>query len=170
MRAHWKYLLYVIRHKWFVFIACRYAGVSLWQSIIHDWTKFLPSEWGPYVHSFYNPDGTKKDWKARGPLNKQEFDLAWNYHQKRNKHHWQYWLLTNDSDEPKVKALPMPDKYMREMVADWMGAGRTITGRWDYIDWYAKNRDRMILHKYTIDDVERIMNFSALALPQQRRQ
>jgi hypothetical protein len=38
-----------------------------------------------------------------------------------------------------LKALPMPEKFVREMVADWMGAGRAITGRWDVNDWYRPN-------------------------------
>lgn len=146
MKAHWSYLKYVIRHKWFVFIACRRLGVSLWRSIIHDWSKFLPCEWGPYVRSFYNRDGTKRDWKARDPWEKMEFDAAWNHHQKANKHHWQYWLLTNDSDEPKVKPLLMPEKYIREMVADWWGAGRAITGTWGACSWYSKNSEKIILN------------------------
>ena len=29
------------------------SHVPLWQAIIHDWTKFLPCEWFPYVQRFY---------------------------------------------------------------------------------------------------------------------
>lgn len=157
MRAHWKYFLYVIRHKWFVFQACQKTGAPLWRAIIHDWSKFLPCEWGPYVRSFYNKDGSKRDWKSRDPLEKMEFDLAWNHHQKTNLHHWQAWLLTNDSDEPKVKPLLMPEKYIREMVADWMGAGRAITGKWDYQNWYATNKEKMVLHDQVRIRVEAIL-------------
>src|SRR5690348_11402587 len=128
MNKHWQYLRYVIRHKWFVFVACMRCGVPVWRAIIHDWSKFLPCEWYAYVNVFYGDhpswnhissgqkwagypyELTKEYWAER-------FNLAWNHHQKCNKHHWQYWLLTNDSDSPKHQPLQMSDNYMREMVA-----------------------------------------------------
>lgn len=146
MRAHWSYLKYVLRHKWFVFLAGWTCHVSLWRLIIHDWTKFLPCEWSPYVRSFYNADGTKREWKTRTAEDKAAFDAAWNHHQKVNQHHWQYWLLTNDSDEPKTKALAIDEKYVREMVADWVGAGRAINGKIAVQSWYLANKEKMILH------------------------
>lgn len=45
MKAHWNYFKYVIRHKWFVFIAGLQTGAPLWRLIIHDWTKFLLQMW-----------------------------------------------------------------------------------------------------------------------------
>lgn len=158
MKAHWSYFKYVMRHKWFVFRACSVTGAPLWRAIIHDWSKFLPCEWTPYVRSFYNPDGTKRDWKTLTPEDKVAFNAAWNHHQKANKHHWQYWLLTNDSDDPKHKALPMPEKYVREMIADWMGAGRAITGRWEAREWYDKNKDKILLEPVTRECVELIFD------------
>ena len=43
----------------------------------------------------------------------------------------------------------MPRRYALEMVADWMGAGRAITGRWECAEWYAKNREKIVLHENT---------------------
>jgi len=43
---------------------------------------------------------------------------------------------------------PMPDVYRREMLADWRGAGLAL-GFPDTAAWYAKNRDKMILHDET---------------------
>src|SRR6266536_5236416 len=103
MKGHWAYLKYVLRHKWFVFIAGRWVGAPLWRLIIHDWSKFLPCEWEPYVQSFYCRDGSKRDWKTRDVWTKMEFDLAWNHHQKVNKHHWQFWTLVTDSDDPRLR-------------------------------------------------------------------
>lgn len=160
MRAHLAYLKYVIKHKWFVFLACQYCGVSLWRSVIHDWTKFLPCEWFPYVKSFYNPNGSKRDWMTRTSRDKLEFNRAWNHHQKSNKHHWQYWLLTNDSDESKVNPLPIPEKYVREMIADWWGAGRAITGKWGAVEWYRNNREKIILNEHSRNFGEHILGIS----------
>ena len=49
-----------MRHKWYVFLACMRFKVNLWQAISHDWTKFTPSEWFPYVHTFYKKDGSNQ--------------------------------------------------------------------------------------------------------------
>lgn len=166
LRPHLSYLKYVLRHKWFVFIASWHCEVSLWRAIIHDWSKFLPCEWTPYVRSFYNANGTKREWKTRTDADKEAFNRAWNHHQKANKHHWQYWLLTNDSDDPKHVALPMPEKYAREMVADWFGAGRAITGAWGAIDWYAKNKGKIILHEQTRNQVEALLDEFLNTMPQ----
>ena len=149
MKRHIAYLKYIIRHKWFVFVAGLKLRVPLWQLIIHDWTKFLPSEWSEYAFTFYNKDGSGRYIETPG------FIEAWNHHQKRNKHHWQYWVLTTDSGE--TESIPMPMKYIREMVADWCGAGRAITGKWDVISWYNKNRKNIMLHEYTREHVESIL-------------
>lgn len=53
MGKHFKYISYIIRHKWFVLYAGILTGASLWRLAKHDWTKFLPSEWTPYTRKFY---------------------------------------------------------------------------------------------------------------------
>lgn len=137
MKRHWQYFKYVVRHKWFVFVAARKIGCPLWLAVTHDMSKFRPSEWFPYARTFYAKDGSKQY------VESDEFAIAWNHHQKRNKHHYQYWYITWDrvTSEP----LTMPRKYVLEMVADWMGAGRAITGRWETKEWYLKNRDKIKL-------------------------
>lgn len=142
MKRHLKYLSYVIRHKWFVFLACLKLDVPIWRAIIHDWHKFLPCEWFAYAYTFYEKDGSKKKYEEN-----QSFEMAWNHHQKLGKHHWQYWLLTWDRGE--TKAIDMPSTYIREMIADWWGAGRAITGNWDANTWYDKNKEKMNLSPVT---------------------
>lgn len=140
------YIKYVIRHKWFVFLAGLEWRVSLWQLLIHDWHKFLPSEFGPYVNTFYKKDGSKQY------VESPEFTYAWRLHQIRGKHHWQHWLIT--WDRGVTEAIEMPDKYVREMIADWFGAGKAITGEWGAREWYEKNKDKIILHPKTRSSVE----------------
>ena len=132
-----KYLRQLIRHKWFVFLAARRLGIT-WLGVIHDLSKFKPSEFVPYARFFYG--GNDKCWWI-----KDDFDTAWNHHQKRNRHHWQYWMLTNDSDEPQTVCLFMPDKYRKEMIADWCGAGRAY-GNPDTLGWYKEHREKIHLH------------------------
>lgn len=140
---HLRYLSYVVRHKWFVLVAGIRTGAPLWRLLIHDWSKFLPVEWTPYVLSFYGP------WKYadRPPEVVAAFDRAWLHHQHTNPHHWQHWVLREDSGATKL--LPIPDDLLREMLADWAGAGRAITGRWDVAGWYEKNKDRILMDRDT---------------------
>jgi hypothetical protein len=51
----------------------------------------------------------------------------------------------------------MPRACILEMVADWMGAGRAITGNWEVQDWYSKNKYNIELHPSTRGAVERIL-------------
>lgn len=140
MNKHLKYLNYLIRHKYFVFVAGLQLKVSLWRLIIHDWSKFLPCEWIPYVANFY---GDRVDKEKYGI----SFDYSWLHHIHWNKHHFQHWTLIEDSGA--IKPLRMPEKYVREMASDWLGAGRAITGKWEAWDYYQKNKDNTLLHPET---------------------
>lgn len=145
MKPHIQYLWYVLRHKWFVLVAGLKTDAPLWRLLIHDYSKFSRAEWSAYVHQFY-----AKDRKRVGA-----FERAWLHHQNKNPHHWQYWV--NLRYDGKHKPVVMPTKFAREMVADWMGAGRAITGHWDIDEWYAKNKGQMIIHPVTVVFIEAIM-------------
>lgn len=141
---HWRYLRAVIRHKRFVYEEGRKLGLGRWQLLIHDWSKFLPSEWVPYAEQFYGNPGHK-------PEESPAFRVAWLRHQKRNPHHWQYWLIMDDSG--RVGPLPMPDKYLLEMVADWRGANRAY-GDQTMLAWYKGSFHARQLHpdtRYTVE-------------------
>ena len=111
---HFKYLSYIVRYKWFVLIAGINIKVPLGQLLMHDISKFRPSEWFAYVDAFYGQYGYAISNKIeantevvfgheidenRVVMNK--FDLAWLMHQHRNPHHWQYWVLREDSGKIK---------------------------------------------------------------------
>lgn len=157
---HWNYLKSVMRHKWFVFLACFRFNVPIWIAILHDWDKFLPDEWLPYARYFYGRKNAARRDKETGTYTRIEgedlfFDFAWLLHQKRNKHHWQWWILPKD--DGSVQVFEMSDLYRREMLADWVGAGRAYNPDWTLLspsEWYEKNKDLMILHPNTRKQVE----------------
>lgn len=174
MIKHWKNLKYLARHKWFVFIAGRSLGVSFWRLLIHDWSKLTPSEWTPYADSFYGnyPPWDRAKIECPGYSGKtkesvaEAFTRAWLHHVHFNKHHWQYWTLIDDPESRLnrfvgplscTKALMMPEKYAREMVADWFGAGRAITGKWDAKNWYEDRKEGIVLHPETRKLVETLL-------------
>jgi hypothetical protein len=112
--AYWKYFLYILNHKLNVLIECWKEGLYV-QGIIHDLSKFSPAEFFPYAKKFYSGKPLDVDdeliWK-----------YAWLRHQRKNKHHWEYWVINPNTKE----ALPMPKKYIIEMVCDW----RSFSRKW----------------------------------------
>ena len=169
MNSIMKYLWHVMRHKWFVFIEACKLGVPF-LGLIHDASKFKLSEMLPYAKYFYGEYIYEKFSDAPTPMKNHApslilikadvdaaFDVAWNDHQKVNKHHWQRWLLVNDRSEPQIVALPMPERYIREMVADWRGAGRAY-GNPDTLGWYNETKDKQIMHPDTRKLVEELLN------------
>lgn len=137
---NWNYLKYVLKHKWYVLIYCWRFGL-FWRGIVHDISKFRPSEWGPYRDRFFGPETISEETMAA-------FQMAWHLHQQRNRHHWQYWI-EYDGEGWSMKTFQMPLDDALEMIADWMGAGRAITGRMEVGEWYEKNKDKMHLHEGT---------------------
>ena len=142
-----KYFLYIIKHKWYVMIECFKIGL-IWRGIVHDISKFLISEFIPYAFYFYGSYEDKKKWKNK-------FNIAWNKHQKRNKHHYQYWILIND--DSTIIPQEIPEKYIIEMICDWIGASKAITGKDNTKEWYKKEKDTKILHEKTRNIIERYL-------------
>ena len=147
----------MVRHKWYVMIEC--FKVSLyWQGITHDLSKLLPSEFIPYANYFYGDKKEKRDktgyYKPTNTGDK-DFDFAWLLHQKRNKHHWQWWILPEDGGG--IIILDMPIKYRKEMLCDWRGASKA-QGYGDNTEgWYGKNKNKMVLSVETRDWIEGIL-------------
>lgn len=147
LRMYWRYLLYVLDHKLNVLIECWREGLYL-QGIIHDMSKFSPQEFFPYAHKFYskqNDENTDLRWKN-----------AWLHHQNHNKHHWEYWIVNKITKE----ALPMPKKYVIEMVCDW----RSFSRKWGRVVKESNLVERMmnsndiILHPKTREELVRMIH------------
>ena len=150
IKRNYNYLKYILRHKQFVLIASRKIGASLISAIIHDISKFSYIEQFPYAKTFYDKDGGNQY------IPSESFNRAQLTHQKRNKHHWQYWLLIEDSG--KIIPLEIPENIVLDMIADQMGAGRAITGKQDILEWYNKVKDSIILHKNTRVVIDNVLN------------
>lgn len=174
MSAHARYLRYVLMHKWYVFI----CGLQLHRNprwiarlLIHDLSKFRPSEWRPYVEKFYGKpfdpeasgDETVRRAEARTQLAvNRAFDVAWLKHQHRNPHHWQHYVLREDSGITKVLLMPMIEAD--EMLADWLGAGTKIL-RWpsirecisETIQWYVANSSKIQMRQEVRTRVEALL-------------
>lgn len=127
MHDHYhRYLAYLQRHRQFVLE----EAIKLYipdRGLTHDLSKFSPEEFGPYADYFYGGHE-----RANVPADVQyAFDYA--------------WVLREDDSATKM--LMMPEDALRELLADWRGAGRAILGdKADTPAWYAQHRDRILLH------------------------
>ena len=179
----------VLLHKWYVFRAGRRLKVPFWRLVVHDLSKFSPSEFAAYARNFY---GDRSD-----PYG---FDRAWLHHQNRNDHHWEYWAARDGNEKliafnttrglllireeslpldsallpgliagvpvtvPSLTVSCMSITCVREMVADWFAAGKAYNGAWpnpaDYT-WYRQNRPRMHLHPGTEAFISEVLNEAA---------
>lgn len=153
-----KYLALTIKHKWFVLLAGLRVKCPLIRLLLHDWSKFLPSEMPHYQRQFYGP--------ADDPAG---FAQCWVHHHNRNEHHWEYWIPRtghNRADPPmKVnEPIPMPLPVLREMIADWLGASRAYTGIWPWENnwewpWFHEHWHEIRLHPDTRIQAEAILRF-----------
>lgn len=161
MNRYFEYLKIVLKHKWFVFLGCLKIGAPLYLAVFHDMSKLSILEFVSYARQFYNSDGTKRNVRnldGSYDPNAQaiSFQRAWLNHQRNNKHHWEAWCVIGDYGV--LSALPMPEKYIREMIADWIGAGLAYNNKADPTDWYKANRNKMVLHEDTLKIVDELIS------------
>jgi hypothetical protein len=188
MNKHLKYLKYVVKHKYYVARECFKEGLY-WRGIVHDWTKLTPKEWIPYTEYFYGEKRNDlKHWRLKTleeleedrkrsrelkakliPKLQEEieidFNKAWLHHIHLNDHHWNHWLLQQDSGE--LRALEMPDVCIKEMIADWRGANKAIFQTYHPNEeynpilsrtWYIENYRNIKLHINTRKKVNKYYN------------
>ena len=116
-----------------------------WQGIMHDMSKFSPTEFWESVKYY---QGT------RSPINacKEDkgYSMAWFHHRGRNKHHWEFWM---DDFEKGCIPKKMPFKYALEMICDYLGAGKAYAGDNFTMDgeyaWWLSKKDIVKMHKDT---------------------
>lgn len=145
MSAIWKHFKTVCKHKAVVFRECKACGIP-WRGLIHDLSKFSPTEFLPSAKYF---QGNKS------PIEAEKDDVgyseAWLHHKGHNPHHWEYW--TDFASDGSVIANKMPSEYVIEMVCDWIGAGMVYSKeKWtqaEPLNYYNKVRQGRHFHPET---------------------
>lgn len=119
----------VLRHKWYVFVYCAYAGHP-WRGFMHDWSKFSPAEFLGSVRYFNgrrSPVGLCRDVEG--------YSFAWLHHKGRNKHHFEFWTDVVDPQGFHAKRpgqffpIAMPFPYALESICDTIAASRAYNGK-----------------------------------------
>jgi len=85
-----------------------------------------------------------RDVNTLSPDEQRIFKTVLRGHISRHPHHWAWWIRIDE--DLNTEALPMSDVYRREMLADWRGASRALTGKDSTPEWYTANKHKILLH------------------------
>lgn len=134
-----------------------------WRGLVHDLSKFRMSEFVPYAQHFYDEHG-RAYMLGDGWESDMAFAYAWMLHAHKNSHHWQFYVMPEDhtrvslTDHEVTRSVvhAMPTDAVKEMVCDWIGVGEA-QGTPDMVQWWIKNREKLILHPGTRKLVEELV-------------
>ena len=147
----WKHLRTINHHRWLVLKGCFRVGLY-WQGLTHDLSKYSPTEFLVGAHYFQgnrSPNAAEREEKG--------YSQAWMHHKGRNRHHYEYWSDMN-METGTYESVPVPRKYLAEMVMDRIAACKTYQGS-AYTDGSAlayllRSREKKLLHPATLQQLE----------------
>ena len=117
----WQHFKTITHHRWVVRKGCFRMGLY-WQGLTHDLSKYSPTEFrqgARYFQGTRSPNAAEREEKG--------YSEAWMHHKGRNRHHYEYW--TDMSPRSKTyESVPMPRRYLAEMVADRVAACKIYEG------------------------------------------
>ena len=118
----WLHFKTITRHKLLVMHYCFRAGLYK-QGLLHDLSKYEPVEFlvgCKYYQGDRSPNNAERE--------ETGLSKSWLHHKGRNKHHFEYWVDYAPGDEHIINGVPMPRKYIAEMVMDRISASRNYLG------------------------------------------
>ena len=141
------HFMVITRHKWVVFKLCCKVGQP-WRGLVHDLSKYSPTEFWEGVKYFNGKHSPITDCKKT-----EGYSKAWLHHKGRNKHHTDYWVDLSAPD--KTPIIPYP--YVAEMLCDKLAAGLIYKGKeWtkEYeLEYWVNERDKTLVN----DQVENLI-------------
>ena len=150
----WRHLKTISRHKWLVMKGCFAVGLYK-QGLLHDLSKYGPTEFMTGVRYFQgtrSPNAAEREDKG--------YSEAWMHHKGRNKHHYEYWSDLNLKTR-KYESVPMPRKFLVEMVMDRRAACLVYEGKKytpaSALNYYLNSKERYLMHPQTQQELEYIL-------------
>lgn len=141
------HFMVITRHKWVVFKLCCKVGQP-WRGLVHDLSKYSPTEFWEGVKYFNGKHSPITDAKKD-----KGYSQAWLHHKGRNKHHTDYWVDLSAPDKTTI----IPYQYVAEMLCDKLAAGMVYKGKdWtkEYeLDYWLNERDKTLVN----DQVEALI-------------
>ena len=150
----WKHFKTITWHRLLVCEGCFRVGL-IWQGLVHDLSKYSVTEFRSGVRYYQgnrSPNAAEREEKG--------YSEAWIHHKGRNRHHFEYWTdLSRETG--RYEAVPMPRKYLVEMVMDRRAACMVYQGK-NYtpgsaLEYLEKSRERLLMHPDTKRELEYIL-------------
>jgi len=142
----WQHFKTITYHRWLVRGGCFKVGLY-WQGLTHDLSKYMPTEFragAKYYQGNRSPNAAEREDKG--------YSEAWMHHKGRNRHHYEYW---NDMsmETKQYESVPMPRKYLVEMVMDRRAACMTYQGK-NYkpgaeFTYFDRSKEKPLMHEKT---------------------
>ena len=159
MNKTWEHFKTVTHHRALVCQGCFKVGLY-WQGLTHDLSKFSPTEFrvgAKYWQGFRSPNNAEREDIG--------YSTAWLHHKGRNLHHYEYWIDYSSRVPGGMLPVPMPDKYIAEMLMDRVAACKTYEGS-KYTDasplaYYKRGHDPAPMHEYTRSQLEMLITMLA---------
>ena len=150
----WQHFKTITYHRWLVRKNCFKVGLY-WQGLTHDLSKYSPTEFwvgARYWLGTRSPNGVERERKG--------YSEAWMHHKGRNRHHYEYWTDMNLQTR-NYESVPMPRKYLAEMVMDRIAACIVYEGkgydRGSALNYLLKSREKDLMHPDTRRQLEYIL-------------
>ncbi|MBR3979067.1 MAG: catalase [Oscillospiraceae bacterium] len=151
---YWKHFKTVTRHRLLVLQGCFRVGLY-WQGLVHDLSKYSPTEFcigAKYYQGTRSPNNAEREDKG--------YSEAWMHHKGRNRHHYEYWTDMSPVTK-RYEAVPVPRKYLVEMVMDRRAACKVYQGK-DYtpgsaLAYLEKSREKDLMHPKTKQELTYIL-------------
>lgn len=149
----------ITKHKMLVMKQCFQVGLYK-QGLLHDLSKYSWTEFSvgaKYYQGNRSPNDAEREDKG--------YTSAWLHHKGRNKHHLEYWIDYSRNKEEGLVGMKMPDNYIVEMFMDRVAACK-IYQKENYdpknpLAYYMRGRSRYLLHHYSREKLELLLNMLA---------
>ena len=151
MKKTWGHFKTITHHRFLVMAGCFRVGL-IRQGLTHDLSKYSPTEFwegARYYHGNRSPNAAEREDKG--------YSEAWMHHKGRNRHHYEYWTDMNRQTR-SYESVPMPKRYLAEMVMDRIAACKTYEGKAytpaSALNYFLKSRERELMHPKTREELE----------------
>lgn len=150
----WKHFKTITHHRWVVRGGCFRVGLY-WQGLTHDLSKYSWTEFRQGAHYY---QGTRSPNTAE--REEKGYSEAWMHHKGRNRHHYEYWTDINPQTR-RYASVPMPRRYLVEMVMDRRAACMTYEGK-NYhpgseLEYLQRSMERLSMHPDTLRSLEYLL-------------
>ncbi len=147
MGKAWRHCLTITRHRHEVMRGCFRVGLY-WRGLVHDLSKYSPTEFRMGARYFTGTHSPNVEERLE-----HGYSLAWMHHKGRNRHHFEYWTDI-DLNLHKYVPVPMPTKFLVEMIMDRIAACKIYHGKnyrdGDALEYLLRSREGDSVHPETL--------------------